>query len=334
MSENKSTNINKRVINNKKLKNILFLLISFFIIEVNRYVNFCFNCINKITNNNCLKCSNACIFKDIQIYSDEVTLNEIINKNKSITRIGDGEFFLINGKGIRFQDYNRNLSQRLLKILNSEEKNLLVGINLPYKKSFFNRFNEKTKIFYNSYFNKYRFILAQIIKKRKFFSAWISRFYMAYKSKKKVPRYIKHLKKIWDKKDIIIIEGKYSRLGIGNNLFDNVKSIQRIICPIKNAFNKYEEILNITKKIVPKNKLILIALGPSATLLAYDLSKLGFQSIDIGHVDIEYEWYLRKTKTKIPIKNKYVSEVLKNNELSINITDKNYYKQIIGIITD
>jgi len=309
-----------------------FLLFSLFIIEIIRYENFCFNCINKIINNNCLKCSNACIFKDIQIYNDDDTLNEIINKNKSITRIGDGELFLINGVGIRFQDYNRNLSQRLLKILNSKENNLLVGINLPFKKVFFNRFNKKTKKFYNSYFKKYRFTLAKIIKNKIYYSAWISRFYMAYESKKNVPRYIKHLKKIWDKKDIIIIEGKYSRLGIGNNLFDNVKSIQRILCPIKNAFNKYEKILNITKNIVPKNKLILIALGPTATLLAYDLSILGFQSIDIGHVDIEYEWYLRKAKTKIPIKNKHVIEVLKNAEISINVTDKNYYKQIIGII--
>ena len=53
-----------------------------------------------------------------------------------------------------------------------------------------------------------------------------------------------------------------------------------------------------------KNKLILIALGPTATVLSYDLNKLGYQAIDIGHADIEYEWYLRKAKKKIPIKNK------------------------------
>ena len=50
-----------------------------------------------------------------------------------------------------------------------------------------------------------------------------------------------------------------------------------------------------------KNKLILIALGPTATILAYDLYKLGYRAIDIGHIDIEYEWFLRKANTKIPI---------------------------------
>jgi len=41
----------------------------------------------------------------------------------------------------------------------------------------------------------------------------------------------KKLKKIWDGKDIIIIESEKSRLGVGNDLFDNTKSIKRILCP-------------------------------------------------------------------------------------------------------
>ena len=59
------------------------------------------------------------------------------------------------------------------------------------------------------------------------------------KSKKGVPKYIKKLKRIWDKKDVVIVEGEKSRLGIGNDLFDNMKSIQRILCPVTDAFNSY-----------------------------------------------------------------------------------------------
>ena len=36
---------------------------------------------------------------------------------------------------------------------------------------------------------------------------------------------------------------------------------------------------------------VLIALGQTATVLAYDLSEAGLQAIDPGHVDVEYEWY-------------------------------------------
>ena len=51
-----------------------------------------------------------------------------------------------------------------------------------------------------------------------------------------------------------------------------------------------------------------MALGPTATVMAYDLAKLGYQAIDIGHVDIEYEWFLMKAIHKVPIQNKYVNE--------------------------
>ena len=49
-----------------------------------------------------------------------------------------------------------------------------------------------------------------------------------------------NLKKIWNGKNIIIIEGRYSRLGVANDLFNNAKSEKRILCPEKNAFAKYD----------------------------------------------------------------------------------------------
>ena len=76
-----------------------------------------------------------------------------------------------------------------------------------------------------------------------------------------------------------------------------MKSIERIICPSENAFEIYEKIYNEVLK-VDKNKTILLALGPTATVLAYDLYKAGYRTIDIGHVDIEYEWFLMKATTK------------------------------------
>jgi glycosyltransferase family protein len=133
---------------------------------------------------------------------------------------------------------------------------------------------------------------------RKYYSSFITRFYIDFKDKSKVPAYIKKLKLIWDKKDILIIEGEKSRLGVGNDLFNNAKSIKRILCPAVNAFNQ--------------SILILLAIGPTSTILAYDLYKLGYQAIDVGHIDIEYEWFLRKAKKRTQIYNKFVNEALGN----------------------
>ena len=311
----------------------LILLILLYIIQTYKYEYVCLKCINKKKDVNCVKCTNNVIFKGIKIYNDDETLNEIINKNKSISRYGDGEFKFIFGKNLGFQKYNKKMSQRLLSILNSKESNLLIGINAPYKLSQLNRLNLHGKNYYKAWFKRFKFNLARILKNKEYYSATITRFYMDLKSKKGVPNFVKKLKKIWDQREVVIIEGEKSRLGIGNNLFDNMKSIQRIICPTTNAFNHYNEIINTIKNKVSKDKLILIALGPTATILSYDLYKLGYRAIDVGHVDIEYEWFLRKAKSKIIIKNKYVNERRGRQRRITKVKDKNYYKQIIARIT-
>lgn len=317
-----------------KINFSFLLIILLYIIKTFKYEYFCLECINKEENNECLNCTSNSIFKDIKIYDDYETLNEIINKNKSISRFGDGELLSIIGTNLGFQKYNKELSQKLLKVLNSKEKDLLIGISLPYKPKILNRFNFIAKKYFKSFIKRFKFKLAKIIKKKQYYSATITRFYIDLKSKKRVSKYVKKLRKIWDKKDVVIIEGEKSRLGIGNDFFDNMNSIQRVLCPIKNAFNRYSEIMNTIKNKVSKNKLILIALGPTATVLAYDLYKLGYQTIDIGHADIEYEWFLSKAKRKISIKNKYVNEAGERNKTYTNVTDQNYYSQIIARILD
>ncbi len=85
----------------------------------------------------CDDCSVENIFKGLKIVSKEKTLNEIIVNRKSITRFGDGEYRIIYGEKAGFQNYNETLSKKLLEILNSDEKNLLIGINITYKKKGF-----------------------------------------------------------------------------------------------------------------------------------------------------------------------------------------------------
>ena len=167
-------------------------------------------------------------------------------------------------------------------------------------------------------------------KNKKYYSSDITRFYSRYKNKSHVPEFIKKLKKIWEKRDIIIVEGDKSRVGIGNDLFNNTKSIKRIICPAKHAFGVYNRILNSVLK-VSKDNLILIALGPTASVLACDLSKKGYQAVDIGHADIQYELYLRNATKNVRIKYKFFNEYNEGRNVE-NIEDENYFKQIIDKI--
>ena len=114
-----------------------------------------------------------------------------------------------------------------------------------------------------------------------------------------------------------------------NDLLNNANSIKRILVPAEEAYNKYDKIYKEAIKMDKKN-LILIAAGPTATVLAYDLSKLGYQAVDIGHIDIEYEWFKLGTDDRVPIKGKYVNEANYRNPEDIN--NSKYANAIISII--
>ena len=125
------------------------------------------------------------------------------------------------------------------------------------------------------------------------------------------------------------VEGEYSRLGVGNDLFDGASSIKRILCPSVDAFSCYDLIISTILSNVNKSSLLIIALGHTATVLAYDLSKLGFQAIDLGHVDVEYEWMKMRANDKMPICNKYVNEV-EGGAIHTDCNDIIYNNQIIA----
>lgn len=270
-------------------------------------------------NSKCILCSTEIIFKGLKIISPEETLKEIIINKKSISRFGDGEFNLTFGKSIYFQKKDQELSNKLINILKNKEKGLLIGINLPLKK-YAKYYNIKYKKFWLNWFEKNKFLIAKLIdKNKKYYSSNLSRFYMLYKLKYSVPNYIKKLKKIWDKKDILIAEGNHKKFGVNNDLLDNAKSIKRIICPNKNAFNVYNKILNNIIK-VNKRTLILLSLGPTASVLAYDLYKLGYQVIDVGHMDYEYNVY--RNQNKNILKNKYINRKNKYKKYHSEIIEK------------
>lgn len=273
------------------------------------------------------------ILGGFKIASPEQTIDKLVNENCSISRFGDGEFDMICGVGMKYQKYDNILARRLKEVLDSKEEKLLIGINNVIDLKYSENYNDFANNFWKGWLHNNKFKLLKLLSKNKqYYSSNITRFYIDYKDKSGVAEYVKNLRRIWNDKDVVIVEGEYSRLGVGNDLFDNINSIQRIICPSENAFEKYDDILNEILKI-DRNKMIMLALGPTATVLAYDLYKKGYNAIDIGHVDIEYEWFLRKATEKIKIETKYVTEV-KNGENDIqDVNDEKYESEIIARIS-
>lgn len=262
----------------------------------------------------------------------EETCDRIINEKASISRYGDGEFEIIFGRAKDiYQQDNSDLATRLKEILKSNINNHLVALADDYGDiSGFREENQKVIRRYMTAEKRQAHYQCLDLNKQ-YYNAYISRPYVIYPHDKRdeAEHRFKRLKQIWQDEEVLIVEGELTRMGVGNDLFENAKSIQRVIAPNVNAYNKYCEIFECTK-LYGKDKLILIALGPTATVLAYDLAKEGYWALDIGHLDLEYEWYL-KGEGYSHIPNKYNNEVLGDDEVT-QIYDDEYEKSILSKI--
>lgn len=267
-----------------------------------------------------------------RVIDEDRTVNFIVSHRASVSRFGDGEMSWILGeKKKSFEVSSELLSCRLLEVLQSNLEGHIRCI--PNVIETINRREKKSKIFWMANIGKYAKYWDKYANSYPYFDTNFTRFYIGYKDKhnSKINQRVNNIKRIWDHRDVLFIEGAQSRLGVGNDLFSNTKSIKRIICPTKNAFEKYDNILKVVKVNqykLSKDTLILCALGPTATILAFDLHKLGYQSVDIGHLDIEYMWFQMQVEKKTAIPGKFVNEV---GGLSGEVyLPQEYYNSIIG----
>ena len=276
------------------------------------------------------------LLQPLCIMSAEATIDYIMKHNCSVARYGDGEFNItLHDYGVVFQGYNPNLSHRLRKVLATTDERVLIC--LPYSLSNQRGMNEHAQNFWREWaFQNYTTLAAFLYKSRGaralYGDADITRPYKNWKRAEHAERVFAKLKQLWCAKDILIVEGEQTRLGVGNDLLSNASTIKRVLCPPKNAFNCYETIVGAVLKHW-NGELVLIALGPAATVLAADLTEHGIQALDVGHMDIEYEWMLRRSTEKEQIPGKYTNEA-NNDELIGECVDPLYLSQIVCRISE
>lgn len=270
----------------------------------------------------------------LNILDSYQTLDLIADKKLSVARFGDGEFnIMFHAQGVNFQSGSAALSRRLREVYLSNRSDLLICI--PHALNSLRGLNDHARTFYAQWTLTHYTQLAELLsrndrQKHVLGDASISRPYKDWKLPDHANRVFPKIKQLWQKQDILIVEGEKTCLGVGNDLFDNVNSIKRILCPAVNAFDRYDEILQSVLDL-HQNELVILALGPAATVLAYDLAVSGIRTLDLGHVDIEYEWYLRKTTSKVAIPGKYTNEAANGDQVSI-CENPTYLAQIIARI--
>lgn len=270
---------------------------------------------------------------NISVMSNQETLDYIIENEASIIRFGDGEVNVMCGDSITYQVYEEELAESLKKILNSETtKKLLVC--LPNVFDGLKQYSVPVRLWWKRHLKEYEKFYKSISSEKHFGSTGITRPYMDHKKPQAsitANNDFKKLKSIFCNQDLLIVEGFYSRTGMGNDLLDEANSVSRILCPSKDAFSKFNEILENTLKFADC-KLVLISLGPTAKLLAYELAQKGIRALDIGHIDSEYEWFKMGVKKKVKLNNKHTAEWNYDDHIEDNISEQ-YKSQVIANIS-
>ena len=211
------------------------------------------------------------------------TIDRIKTEGASIGRYGDGEFRLCRGKSIRFQPASKELTRRLIEILHSKSNGFYAAI-LPLSDS---------PRWRHIHVRNWR-VTAKLGGQVRLSSLISHPQISTIQTPAEYHSYIRTVKSIWENRDVVLIANhEVHDTTSTDGLVDNVKSLTTITVPDKNAFNDYQEILQ-NARTRPINSLFLIACGPTATILAYDLNKLGYSAIDIGHLPMTHQKQLEK----------------------------------------
>lgn len=236
----------------------------------------------------------------VRVYSMDETLDELLNTEKSLVRFGDGEIVMIKGKSLKLQTASPEIGEGLKRILGYEHEGLMVtvqgifdGVEAYHKRS--RQFWKDHLLFCRNIYKKY------CNSERTYGDTAVTRCYYAFEDKSRCGDWFEKFRHVWKDKQVVVVEGTRSHNGVGNDLLSTAASVERIICPPKDAYAAYDKILEACKAY-PLDTLFLVSLGVTAKFLAEDLFKTGYRVIDIGNLDMEYEWFLQQAQDKMPVK--------------------------------
>ena len=211
-----------------------------------------------------------------KIFSASDTLNYALNNKMSIIRFGDGEFNLMNGKSIHYQDYS-------------------------------NKINDELKLIYSNYLNKKsNYILCvpryymkcngiKLLKSKVLVSSWsFSRYYF----QKNFNQYIKYGDAFcFSKKNLEVVDEFFRKLTdmecifVHNNVsysiqFEKKYNIKThfVSIPKTNAYSSINSIIFEIKNKITDNSFVLVSAGPCGKVITRILSESKVFAIDCGHL--------------------------------------------------
>lgn len=252
------------------------------------------------------------LHNSIKVHSIDETIDELLHTNKSLVRFGDGEIVMIKGGDLMLQKASPEIAKGLAEILAYPYDDLMVTIpgifdTLSDHRKASRQFWKDHLLFCRKTYEKY------CNPDRIYYTTFVSRCYYYAKDRSNCGRWFAKIRKIWENKDVVVVEGTRTHNGVGNDLLDTAASVERIICPPRDAYGAIPQILEACEAY-DKDRLFLLSVGVAAKFLALELFQKGYRVLDIGHMDMEYEWYVRQTPDKCKIEKHEIESEDANRE--------------------
>lgn len=226
------------------------------------------------------------------------TLDILKEQKKSITRFGDGEFNLIFGKHCYFEEPNAELTNDLLKILHLIDENVMIGIPDIFRS--LKDFLPTSKKYWRKYLTQNRARIYETLDLNKTYcDALVTRPYAkSIRSLAESGRIFEKWKQVWRERKVVLVTGDSRYLPGSSGLFDDASQLEVVFSEPSYAYRLRQEILTNIHSF-EKDHIILLVLGPTATVLVPILSKEGYQALDIGHLESEYITFLNESKGQL-----------------------------------
>lgn len=213
---------------------------------------------------------------------------------KSFSRFGDGEIHIMEGYDQSFQIYDPVLAKKMEKLLSNKRDDIYIGLNQAYFQSPQN-FAERNKKFYRVNATRYRrFFTEKCDPENIYLDSSCFGAYYRYGDSFDYEGFYSQIKSLFLGKKIAIVSGEGVFEKLSYNVFENADSIMVLHGPRINAFSQYEKILSKINSNVPKDYLICLILGQTATVLVSDLTDQGYIAWDVGHVAKDYDAYMKR----------------------------------------
>lgn len=229
--------------------------------------------------------------RKLDVLNPKETVQILEQRAVSLIRYGEGEISLIRGEGIPFQSYDEKLAGRLKELLRAQEEGLCIGI--PYY--FLHPVKNLTPYAMQRALAvavQRSVLLRGCNRNTQYLDACVMNAYQTY-AKYDFKSHYNQMQALLSGRDVTVVCGEEILDRLQYKALDVCKSAVYVYGPAMNAYSEYDALLDKVLK-TDKNRLVLVAMGPTAKALVYDLYKAGYQAWDMGHYFKDYDAYMRR----------------------------------------